>query len=159
MRLASAAFAILAAATVAGAARADCLSDQVEFRTTSGVARFSVEIAATEAQREYGLMDRDHLAAAAGMLFVFPEPVHAMFWMKDTRIPLDMIFADPAGRVTHVAANARPMDQTVIDGGDGVRFVVEINGGLARSLGIAPGALMRSPEVNQQLAAWPCTAP
>ena len=146
-------------ASLAGAALADCRDDQVEFRGPGSVARFTVEIAQTEAQREQGLMNRTSMPATAGMLFIYDAPVNAHFWMKDTLIPLDMIFVDPAGRVTRVQANARPEDLSIIDGGPNVQFVVEINAGLAARLDIAPGAAMRSPRVPQAGAAWPCTAP
>lgn len=145
--------------SLAGAALADCRDDQVEFRGPGSVARFTVEIAQTEAQRERGLMNRTAMPATAGMLFVFDAPTHARFWMKDTLIPLDMIFADPTGRVTRVKANAQPEDLNVIDGGEDVQFVVEINAGQAATQGIGPGAVMRSPRVPQGTAIWPCTAP
>ncbi|MBI1217626.1 MAG: DUF192 domain-containing protein [Rhodobacteraceae bacterium] len=146
-------------AALAGSALADCRDDQVEFRGPGGAARFTVDVARTEAERELGLMNRSAMPASAGMLFVFDGPTHAQFWMKDTLIPLDMIFVDPAGQVTRVKANARPEDLSIIDGGRGVEFVVEINAGLAGKLGIAPGAAMRSPEVPQAGAIWPCGAP
>jgi uncharacterized membrane protein (UPF0127 family) len=76
--------------------------------------------------------------------------------MKNTLIPLDMIFADETGRVTRVHANAVPGDTTPIDGGNDVRFVLEINGGLAKRLGIVPGAEMRHPSIPQDGAVWPC---
>lgn len=143
----------------AGGARADCAPNAVEFRTAAGPVRFSVEVAATEAGRHRGLMGRSHLAASAGMLFDYGAPVDARFWMKNTKIPLDMIFMDRTGRVTRVKADAKPMDQTIIEGGPGVRFVVEINAGLAGRLGIRRGSVMRSPRVPQAIAAWRCGAP
>lgn len=146
-------------AALAGSALAECRDDEVEFRGPGSVARFTVEIAQTEAQRELGLMNRSSLPATAGMLFVFDAPTHARFWMKDTLIPLDMIFVDPSGRVTRVKANARPQDLSIIDGGADVQFVVEINAGLAAALDIAPGAAMRSPRVPPAGAIWPCTTP
>lgn len=152
---------VLALALAAGSAAAaeGCQPGEVALRGPAGQARFRVELAATEQDRERGLMDRRAMAADAGMLFVYDRPVHARFWMKDTLIPLDMIFVDPAGRVLRVAADARPMDETIIDGGPGVQFVLEINGGLAAQLGIAPGSQMQSPALDQGRALWPCTAP
>ena len=152
---------VLALALAAGPAAAaqGCQPDEVAFRGPGGQARFRVELAATERDREHGLMDRRTMADGAGMLFVYDRPVHARFWMKDTLIPLDMIFLDTAGRVLRVAADARPMDETIIDGGEGVQFVLEINGGLAARLGIAPGSQMQSPALDQGRAAWPCGAP
>ena len=66
----------------------------------------------------------DFLATSAGMIFVYDAPTHPQFWMRNTLIPLDMIFADAKGRVTRVHSNAIPHDETPIDGGQGVRFKV-----------------------------------
>ncbi|WP_112310057.1 DUF192 domain-containing protein [Pseudogemmobacter bohemicus] len=115
---------------------------------------FVVEIADTAASRARGLMYRETLAPDAGMLFVYDSPRRAEFWMKNTLIPLDIIFADAQGRVTVVHENAVPGDETPIPGGDGVLYVLEINGGLARKAGITPGSEMRHPLITA--AAWPC---
>jgi uncharacterized membrane protein (UPF0127 family) len=135
-----------------------CDPGSVELRGPFGAARFAVELADTPEERATGLMHRDHMASAAGMLFVYDQPQRAMFWMKNTLIPLDMIFADPAGRVTRVHSGAIPHDETPIDGGDGVMLVLEINGGLAEQMGIAPGAELRHPRIAQDQALWPCAA-
>ena len=146
----------LAGATT-GAASADCAPGRVEFRDAGGpIASFTAEIADTEALRETGLMFRAHLASGQAMLFTYDSPKHAWYWMKDTLIPLDMIFADASGRVTEVHADAQPHDETPIDGGAGVSFVLEIGGGLAGRLSIAPGAEMRSDRVEQDGAVWQC---
>jgi uncharacterized membrane protein (UPF0127 family) len=76
--------------------------------------------------------------------------------MRNTLIPLDMIFADETGTVTKVHENAVPLDETTIDGGPGVQYVLEINGGLAAPMGIGPGAEMRHPAIAPDAAAWPC---
>lgn len=143
---------------LAGAAEADCAPGAVELRgDAAGTAmRFSVEVADSDAERAQGLMNRDSLPMSSGMLFIYPQPRHATFWMKNTRIPLDMIFMDAAGVVTHVHSNAKPMETTSIDGGQGVTYVLEINGGLASVLGLGPGAVMRSDVVDQTVAAWAC---
>jgi len=138
------------------AAHADCSLEEIEVRGMGGVARFSVEVADDDAERALGLMNRDRMASSAGMLFVFQAPRTATFWMKDTLIPLDMIFADAAGVVTAVHANAVPLDKSPINGGPGVSFVLEINGGLAGRMGIAPGSVLRHPAVTQESAAWRC---
>ncbi|PLL13686.1 hypothetical protein C0V75_06235 [Tabrizicola sp. TH137] len=120
------------------------------------MARFTVDVADDGAERAQGLMFRESMPASAGMLFVYEAPQRASFWMKNTLIPLDMIFADETGRVTRVHENAVPHDTTPIDGGDAVRFVLEINGGLAARMGIAAGAELRHPAIPQETAAWPC---
>jgi len=150
----------LALAALSGAARADCSPDQVELRTLFGaVQHFSVDLADDPDERARGLMFRDHMPMAAGMLFVFPAPKHATFWMKNTPLSLDIIFADATGLVTRVQDSAEPMSEALIDGGEGVAFVLEINGGLARPMGIVPGAVLRHPAIAQGGAAWACDAP
>jgi uncharacterized protein len=141
---------------VCGPVWAMCSADVVELQGTGGKARFTVEVADDADERALGLMNRPKMATGAGMLFVYAEPKKAGFWMKNTLIPLDMIFADATGTVTRVHENARPLDTTSIDGGDGVQFVLEINGGLAGRMGIAPGTLLRHPAVDQTNAALPC---
>ena len=147
---------ILLAALLPGVAGAACAPETVELRGPSGVARFNVEVADDPAEQARGLMFRDKMATSAGMLFVFPAPKHASFWMKNTLIPLDMIFVDATGTVTWVHPQAVPGDESPIDGGDGVAMVLEINGGLAARLGIVPGAELRHPAVAQAGAVWPC---
>ncbi len=132
-----------------------CRSDQVHLRGAWGTARFSVEVADDDAERAEGLMHREKLASAAGMLFWYETPSAPAFWMRNTLIPLDMIFVDAQGRVVHVHDNARPLDETPISGGPGVQAVLEINGGFAARMGIATGSEMRHPLFGPQ-AAWPC---
>lgn len=143
------------AIALAGPAAAGCETGKVDLRGDWGTARFSVEVADDPEERSLGLMNREHMAASAGMLFVYERPQRAVFWMKNTLIPLDMIFADSAGVVTHVHENAIPQDLTGIDGGEGVQYVLEINGGLAGRLGIEEGSELRHPAIGAE-AAWPC---
>jgi uncharacterized membrane protein (UPF0127 family) len=140
-----------------GATQAACVDTAVEMRGPSGTQRFTVEVADEVAEQSQGLMFREKMATSAGMLFVFPKPKHAQFWMRNTLIPLDMIFADATGLVTRVHPNAIPHDESPIDGGDGVVFVLEINGGLAARLGITEGSQMRHPLIAQSSAIWPCS--
>ena len=76
------------------------------------------------------------LPAAEGMLFPQPSPQVANFWMKNTYIPLDMIFIAPSGVVTHIAANAEPLSERVIPSGSPCIAVLELNGGMAASIGL-----------------------
>jgi uncharacterized membrane protein (UPF0127 family) len=148
---------VLALALVGGAAAAqDCAPEVLDLRDADSTLRFRVEVADTDATRAYGLMNRDELARFSGMLFVYPEAGPVAFWMRNTRIPLDMLFFDSEGRLTHVHENAIPFDETAIPGGNNVRFVLEINGGLTSDLGIELGAELRHPAVDQEIAAWPC---
>lgn len=140
-------------------AEAACAPERVDLRGAFGAAQFTVELADTPEERATGLMHRESMPASAGMLFVYEAPTRAMFWMKNTLIPLDMIFMDATGRVTAIHSDAIPHDETPIDGGSGVFAVLEINGGMARRMGIAPGAEMRHPAFAPETAVWPCVAP
>jgi uncharacterized protein len=98
-----------------------------------------VEIADTAAARELGLMYRQHLGQHAGMLFVFKQPQHLTFWMKNTEIPLDMIFAGADGTVVGIIANAEPFSERQLSVGADSQYVLEVNGGFAQRHGIKPG--------------------
>ena len=143
----------------AAPAAAACREDVAEFRWDGGKARFTVEIADDTSERATGLMFREKMPAGSGMLFVYPGTQPVSFWMKNTLIPLDMAFIDETGRVAGVHANAVPGDLTAIPGPGPVRMVLEINGGLAARIGIAEGAELRHPAVDQAQAVWPCDAP
>lgn len=145
------------ALALAGPATAQvCSEDHVDLRGAFGTARFTVEVADDDAERSRGLMFRDHLPAGQGMLFVYPAPQSVAFWMKNTLIPLDMVFLGPDGVVGHVHENAVPGDETPIPGGGtNVLAVLEIRGGLAGAIGIAPGDQMRHPAFGAA-AAWGC---
>ena len=134
---------------------ASCAPDRVDLRGDWGAARFSVEVADDPQERAQGLMNVPSMATGAGMLFVYDEPERAVFWMKNTLIPLDMIFVGADGIVTHVHENAVPHDLTGIDGGEGVQYVLEINGGLASRMGIAVGTELRHPAIGPE-ATWAC---
>ncbi|MBE0454101.1 DUF192 domain-containing protein [Roseovarius autotrophicus] len=135
-----------------------CSEDVVHLRGPGGEALFRVEVADTDAARAQGLMHRESLPTSAGMLFVYPSPRPVGFWMKNTLIPLDMIFMDASGTVRRIGHEAQPHDERPVMGGDGIQTVLEINGGLARRIGISEGWEMRHPAVDQDAAAWPCAA-
>ena len=141
---------------LSGPVAAACQPESVEIRGPAGTARFTVEIADDGAERAQGLMFRESMPMGAGMLFVYDAPQRASFWMQNTLIPLDMIFADKTGRITRVHSDAVPGDTTPIDGGEEVLFVLEINGGLAKRMGIAEGGALRHPAIDPALAVWPC---
>lgn len=148
--------ALFGVAPGAALAQPVCAPDRLDLRWSGGSESFAVELADDGAERAEGLMFRDSMAPETGMLFVFESPRRAQFWMKNTLIPLDMVFADSTGTVTRVHSNAIPGDLTPIDGGEDVRYVLEINGGLAEKLGLAPGAELRHPAIPATSAAWPC---
>src|SRR5262249_8408207 len=117
--------------------------EPVEIVTRHGVRRFKVEIADNEPSREYGLMFRKNLAPDRGMLFEFDRPDRQAFWMKNTLIPLDIIYIGTDGRIVSIAADARPMDRTPLYSKGPAIGVLEIGGGLAAKLGIRAGDQVR----------------
>ena len=133
---------LLAAAlglTAASPAPNHLRTEPLEVTTAAGVAHFTVEIADTEATRDRGLMFRKSLGQNEGMLFDFKTPQQVAFWMKNTRIPLDMLFIAPDGRVVSIARNATPMNETPIPSGAPVLAVLEVAGGRAAEIGAQPG--------------------
>jgi hypothetical protein len=110
-----------------------------------------VEVARTEAEHERGLMFRNHLDADAGMLFVFPRAAPLTFWMKNTFIPLDMVFIDESHHVLGVVEEAVPETETPRRVEGESRFVLEVVGGLTRRLGLAPGAKVEFRDIALEL--------
>lgn len=137
-------------------AQSACRDDTVMMRGDWGTVRFNVEIADDPEEQRQGLMHRESMPISSGMLFVYPTPRPSSFWMRNTLIPLDMLFVDAQGTVTHIHHNAVPLDETAIHGGDSVLAVLEINGGLAKRLGIVEGAQLRHPAFAGAGAVWPC---
>jgi len=136
--------ALIAALFCASAHAAALPRSTISIATKHGVAVFHVEIAADQASQEKGLMFRRHMAPDAGMLFDFHQPSFVTFWMKDTILPLDMIFIRDDGSIASIAANATPESLKLIKSTEAVRAVLEINGGGAAALGIAPGERVKS---------------
>ncbi len=146
-------FWVCGTAVVAGQ---DCRDDRVTLRGDWGQAAFTVEVADDPDERAQGLMHRDSMARTAGMLFVYPAPKAVGFWMKNTLIELDMIFADRTGVVRRVHHRAQPHDERPIMGGGDIQYVLEINGGMAEQFGISEGSQLRHPAIDTKAAAWPC---
>lgn len=107
--------------------------------------RFNIWMADDESRRARGLMFVKHLNAADGMLFVYPQPQLIAMWMKNTFIPLDMLFVAPDGKVTRVVENTEPQSLKTIESGGAVLGVVELAAGTAARLKIAPGAQVIHP--------------
>ena len=138
------------------AAAGQCSDDFADLRWEGGKARFAVELADTFDERAMGLMFRTQMPQFSGMLFIYPEPSKVSFWMKNTLIPLDMVFLDQTGLVTKVHENTTPQSLEAIPGGENILAVLEVNAGLTRRLGISVGAQMRHAAFDQDGAAWPC---
>lgn len=126
-------------------ALAICADDKVTIKGDFGQATFSVDIADDPQERAQGLMFLESMPTLQGMLFIYERPQSVSFWMKNTLLPLDMIFVSPQGEVLGIHQNAIPGDLTPISGGDGVQVVLEVNGGLTDRLGIAVGDVMQHP--------------
>ena len=112
---------------------------KVTVDTASGPKAFTVELAADTASQERGLMFRREMAPNAGMLFDFHDDLRLAFWMKNTVLPLDMLFIRSDGTISTIEPNAIPYSTTPIPSVEPVRAVLEINGGRARDLGIRTG--------------------
>jgi len=138
--------AILLAAVLAAGCRSTAGSPRPPARVVvlarSGSAAVRVEIARSPQEREHGLMDRTRLDPDAGMLFVFDESAPHGFWMRNTLIPLDLLFLAEDGRVVAVVER-QPLSLEVSDGGVESRYVLEVNGGWARAHGVSPGDRVR----------------
>jgi uncharacterized membrane protein (UPF0127 family) len=108
-------------------------------QTARGPVRFTVEMATLPQQRQIGLMFRKTLARNAGMLFDFETEGPQSFWMKNTLIPLDMLFIKANGTIVRIAANTTPLSEDSVPSYEPVRVVLEIPGGRAAELGLQPG--------------------
>jgi len=133
-------------APLAGLPRFSVGADLQKFATSeltiisaTGPHRFKVELAETPEQMTQGLMFRTSLAPDAGMLFDYKEPTMATMWMRNTLIPLDMLFVDAQGRIVNIHERAVPQSDDVIAAAEPVRAVIELNGGTVARLGIEPG--------------------
>ena len=135
---------LLLSPVLAGAAPHRLPVEKVVIETRHGARAFTLEIAADDASRETGLMHRTKLARDGGMLFDFGKPVMTAFWMKDTPLPLDMLFVRADGTISTVAARAVPFSTAEIVSAEPIRAVIEITGGLAQTLGIASGDRVRA---------------
>lgn len=113
--------------------------EPLQVLTAAGARNFRVRIADDDAERERGLMFVSELPQDEGMLFDFEEPAPRAFWMKNTLIPLDIIFIGPDGRIINIAENTTPYSLDPIPSTAPASAVLEIGGGLAAELGIKPG--------------------
>ena len=104
--------------------------------------RYTIEIAADDAARAHGLMDRTAMEADHGMLFVFQDDAPRAFWMKNTKIPLDMLFFDGNNKLVSIQHDVQPCVSDPCppySSGAPARYVLELNGGQAEKLGVTSG--------------------
>lgn len=149
---------ISAAMLFAGHATAQnsCDTSTIDIRSDGSSVRFAIEVVDTARDRAVGLMNRPSMPRFSGMLFVYESEREVSFWMRNTMIPLDMIFIDSAGVIQNIHENAIPYDESSIFGGDAIQYVLEINGGMARALGISVGSEVRHAAISNSLVKWPC---
>lgn len=143
IRIVFAAVMALLAVTVTSAGAAEV--QPLEIVTKSGVHVFTVEVAKTEQERATGLMYRKELAEGRGMLFDFSPEQPVSMWMKNTFIPLDMIFIRSDGRILRIAENTEPHSEKIIPSGGLAKGVLEVIGGTARKYGIQAGDRVAHP--------------
>lgn len=129
------------AASAADAAQ----EERLELVTASGIHVLDVEIAATPEKQALGLMFRTHLPDSKGMLFPHDRPRDLSMWMRNTYIPLDMVFIRADGTVHRIEARTEPFSERIISSDGPVTAVLEIAGGAAERLGLKPGDKVRHP--------------
>ena len=127
--------------TLSGCKETQSANDQpsVIIESIGGEHRFYAELALTQQEQMRGLMFREEMPKDTGMLFYFGRSAPRSFWMKNTLIPLDIIFIAEGGRISHIHKNAVPLDETPIPSNGNAIGVFEINAGLTEKLGIAVG--------------------
>jgi uncharacterized membrane protein (UPF0127 family) len=122
----------------------------LEIASKSGVHVFAVEMAVTPEEQAKGLMFRKQLPEGQGMLFDFHREQPTSFWMKNTYVPLDMIFIRADGRILRIAENTVPLSETLVPSGGPVQAVLEVVAGTAKKLGIAAGDRVAHPIFNSR---------
>jgi hypothetical protein len=115
------------------------------------VAHFNVELAVEPAQRRRGLMHRRRMASGWGMLFVYPNEAMRSFWMKNTYIALDMVFADRTGRIVHIIDRVEPMTTSPRSSSKPAKYVLELKAGAADEHGLSRGMYLRVSNVPEAL--------
>jgi uncharacterized membrane protein (UPF0127 family) len=142
---------LLALLAVSWPASVEAFSNgELSIETDSKTLQFQIEIADEADERSRGLMFRESLADDEGMLFIYPSPRIASFWMKNTQIPLDMLFIDEDGHILSIARETTPFSLKPVLSGGLVTSVLEISGGLAATLGIDVGDRVEWTEIEDQ---------
>ena len=132
-----------------------CLPDNSQLtieQADGNVLTFTVESALNAKDQEHGLMNRKHMGDDAGMLFVFESESFRSFWMKDTLIPLDILFINKRGVIGHIHRHATPNDLTSIPSQMPTMYALEINGGMSAKLGINIGDKVFHDNIKRTLA-------
>ncbi len=141
---------VLALLLATAAVKAEGALQPLDILTASGPHQFQVELADTPTERATGLMHRKFMPRYQGMLFDFHAEEPVMMWMKNTYIPLDMVFVSRKGVVTKVASDTVPMSEEIISSGPPAYAVIEFNAGVAKEMAIAPGDEVRHPAFKRE---------
>lgn len=123
-------------------------AEELTIATEKGTRQFTVEVAATDAQKAKGLMFREKMALNQGMLFLFQAAGDRYFWMKNTPLSLDIIFIDEAGQIVSIAEGTTPFSEKVIPSEGPAKYVLELLAGTSRRLGIKPGDQVDSSSIR-----------
>lgn len=137
-------------AVMAAGDQAELPTENLLVQSPSAEHAFLVEVASTDQQRARGLMFREEMAKDHGMLFVFEGEGERFFWMKNTPLPLDIIYISAAGQIVSIAADTTPFSVSVIPSGKPARYVLELNAGTAKKLGIEVGDKVTSPSMTPE---------
>jgi uncharacterized protein len=149
LAVAALSFGLATAPGVAEEQSAPVQTERLEIVTATGPHAFEVEVARSEKDRARGLMFRRSLPQDHGMLFLFENERPIAMWMKNTYIPLDMVFVSRKGRVTSIARGAIPLSEAVIPSGGPVYAVIELSAGAADAIGLSVGDHVRHPEFGR----------
>ncbi len=131
-----------------------CAPDRIDIRTDRGDVSYSVEIADDLEERARGLMFREEMPRDAGMIFIYPEAQPMAFWMKNTPLPLDIIFISRRGVICGIAENTTPFSEKSIPSGCAAQVALEVNAGEAAAQGLRRGAAVRHPAILDPV--WAC---
>lgn len=124
-------------------------TEKLTIETRQGRFDFDVEIADEPGEQQIGLMYRKEMPPRHGMLFEFGQPRPVSMWMRNTFLPLDMVFVRPDGTVARVAERTEPFSETIIASGEPVSHVLELNAGISRLIGLKAGDRLLHPSFGQ----------
>ncbi len=125
-------------------ARRDSVSGLRTVRMRIGEKTFTLEVADTYSSRQYGLMNRDSLPLDRGMIFVFSREEPLSFWMRNTRIPLDIVYVDSVGKVVSIH-RMEPFDEEGVASAGPAQYAIELNAGAAAAAGVKAGDVLAIP--------------
>ncbi len=127
---------------------AELTVEELVVKTAAGDHSFQVELAQTDVQRAKGLMFREEMSEDEGMLFIFEGEGERYFWMKNTPLPLDIIFVATDGRIVSIAESTTPFSEAIVSSNGPARYVLEVLAGTSEKLGFSTGDFVQSPSMK-----------